>query len=321
MISGKHWDVIASGYVSMDRIIKLKTPIRTGFTSLVANKTSADIQYGGCSVNIAHNLCRLGRKALPVMRVGGDWDDIGFRSFLWEAGIPLDALSVMPEERTSLCYLLQDGEGRHTTLFYPGAMNGAFARPMTDAWFEGSRLAIMTVGSCPDNEMFFDQCKKHGLPLVFSAKGDADAFPRGFLHELLHYCRIIFSNEIEREAIESMFGESMENLVDNGRAEYLVTTLGREGSRCYYREGGVLRRIHIPACDLGPPVDTTGSGDGYVSGFLYGYLNGRPPRECALLGTVLASFIIEREGCCAGAPDEAALTARYTWFDNQLQGG
>lgn len=313
-MSNKKYDVITSGYVSMDRIIKLKKPARVGFTSLVENKTSTDIQYGGCSVNISHNLCKLGVTSMPIMRVGDDYEQIGFKAFLEEAGIPLDAVRQVPDERTSMCYLLQDNEGQHITLFYPGAMDGALAQPLPKEIFN-ARLGVLTVGSRPDNEIFLEGCKKRGLPVVFSMKGDLDAFPEDFLNELLHYSSIIFTNEVEREAIEAMCGKSMERLLEDGRCELLITTLGRQGSSCYYKTGGRVQKTHVPICDMGPPVDTTGSGDGYVSGFLYGYLKGKSPRECAMLGTVHASFIIEKEGCCTGAPTEKMLQQRCAGFE------
>ena len=59
-------DVLTSGYVSMDHIIKIDTPAKVGFTSLVTNQSNAQIFYGGCSVNIAYALCRLGMCAKPV---------------------------------------------------------------------------------------------------------------------------------------------------------------------------------------------------------------------------------------------------------------
>ena len=61
-------DVLTSGYVSMDHIIKIDTPAKVGFTSLVTNQSNAQIFYGGCSVNIAYALCRLGMCAKPVKK-------------------------------------------------------------------------------------------------------------------------------------------------------------------------------------------------------------------------------------------------------------
>ncbi len=314
------FEVITSGYVSMDRIIKLNSPAKIGFTSLVTNKTSADIRYGGCSVNISYDLHRLGIKALPIMRVGSDYEQIGFKSFLEDAGLPLDAAEVVEEERTSLCYLLQDNEGQHITLFYPGAMDAQFAHPLSDDIFLGAKLGVMTVGSLADNEIFFEACKKHNIPLVFSMKGDLNAFPRDFLNDVLHYSHIIFTNEVERDAIEQMFEMNMETLLDGKHCRLLITTLGKEGSRCYYKENNVTKEEYVPICDCSPVVDTTGSGDGFVSGFLYGYLKGKSPYECSVLGTVVSSFIIEHEGCCTGAPTEAELLERCKLFDETLKG-
>ena len=85
-------DVLTSGYVSMDHIIRIATPAKVGFTSLVTNKSNSKIFYGGCSVNIAYALCRLGMKAMPVLRVGGDYESNGFKKFLEEGNVPLDGI-------------------------------------------------------------------------------------------------------------------------------------------------------------------------------------------------------------------------------------
>lgn len=313
--------VITSGYVSMDRIIKLKSPARVGFTSLVTNKTSADIHYGGCSVNISYDLRKLGVEAVPIMRVGEDYEEIGFGNFLKEAGISLEATTVIEGERTSVCYLLQDNEGQHITLFYPGAMDGRLAAPPGNEIFRGAALGVMTVGSRRDNELFFEACKKNQIPLVFSMKGDMDAFPREFLEELLQYSTLIFTNEVERETIERIFGKDMSELLNTGKCQILVTTLGEKGSRCVYRENGRTKEAFVPVWPHCRLVDTTGSGDGFVSGFLYGYLKEKTPKECAKLGTIFSSYIIEQEGCCEGAPSEEMLLGRLEEFERFLKGG
>ena len=163
-----------------------------------------------------------------------------------------------------------------------------------------------------------------GVKRMFCMKqqGDMDAFPRDFLEELLHYSAIIFTNEVEREAIEQIFGFDMGVLLEEGQCRLLITTLGKDGSKCYYREGGKIRETFVPVCTCGgrPVVDTTGSGDAYVAGFLYGYLRDMTPRECAMLGTVLSSCVIEEEGCCTGAPTEEKLLERCRRFAEELKG-
>ena len=75
------YDVLTSGYVSLDHIIKVLTPVKKGCTSIIANADHNRIQYGGCSVNIAAALSMLGINTLPLIRVGEDFEQSGFKCF------------------------------------------------------------------------------------------------------------------------------------------------------------------------------------------------------------------------------------------------
>ena len=308
-------DVLTSGYVSMDHIIKIASPAKVGFTSLVTNKSNARIFYGGCSVNIAYALSRLGMVSLPVLRVGGDWEENGFRAFLEEGGVPLDGITVLPEEATSVCYLLQDNNNDHITVFYPGAMDGKYAGGMKDELFRGTRMGVITVAPEKDNREFFEKCRENQVPVVFGMKDDFDAFPETFLKELLTGSRIIFTNEVEREIIEKIYGFSdITELFEIGEAEIIVTTLGKDGSICYIREKDGIRQERIGICPVEEVVDATGSGDAYMAGFLYGYLKGYAPEECCKLGGTLSSFVIQSEGCCTNVPGEKELLEKFAGF-------
>jgi nucleoside kinase len=307
----KRYDVIASGYVSMDRIVKIRNPARVGYTSIVTNGDNARIWYGGCPINIAYLLSTLGLASLPIVRVGRDWIDNGFRDFLRAGKVSLDAIEVVEDDTTSNCYLIEDGAGEHVTVFYPGAQDGKYARPMKRDFFDESRIAVMTVGSTADNLEFFRNVKAAGLPLVFGMKADFDAFPAGTLDDFLRYSSIIFTNESERKEIERRMSlGSITDLLDAGSARVIVTTKGKSGSVFYEKRDGRVESASVPAAPSGHVVDTTGSGDAYMAGFLYGYLKGRDTPTCCALGSALAAFIIEAAGCCTNAPSEAALLAR-----------
>lgn len=314
----KKYDVITSGYVSMDHMLKIKTPAAVGFTSLIENKTNSKIYYGGCSVNIAYALCSLGLTAMPVLRVGDDYSETGFAKFLNEANVPTEAVSVVKDEITSVCYLIQDNKGQHITIFYPGAMDGRFFRPLDDALFENVGLGVITVASRPDNEEFFRKCMKHDVPVVFGMKADFDAFPEPFLKELLLSSKIIFTNEAERDTIEKLFQlTDITELFRISRAEIIVTTFGKEGSKYYRRrEDGSVETACIPICDCICVEDTTGSGDAYMAGFLYAYLKEMPMPDCCMMGSTLSSFIIEKEGCCTNVPSVDELMKRFIDFKN-----
>ena len=304
-------DVLTSGYVSMDHIIKIDRPARIGFTSLVTNPSNSVIRYGGCSVNIAYALCRLGIPAMPVLRVGADYETNGFKRFLEKGGVSLNATTIVEGETTSTCYLLQDNNNDHITAFYPGAMNGCYAKPLPDHLFAGLKLGVITVASCKDNKYFFEQCLKHEVPIAFGMKADFDAFPKDFLKRLLEESKIIFMNLAEKEEIKAMYGlTKIEQLFDHSRAQFLVTTLGKAGSICYSRLAKGIRQEEVGACFLDKIIDTTGAGDAYIAGFLYGYLKGCPPADCCRLGSAMSYFVLQAEGCCTNLPTEQELLAK-----------
>lgn len=310
-------EVLTSGYVSMDHMIKIKTPARVGFTSLIDNGSCSTTYYGGCSVNIAYALSRLGRSAMPVLRVGPDWETNGFKEFLVDGGVPLDATTVVDGETTSVCYLIQDNDGQHITCFYPGAMDARYHQELDPALFDGVRYGVITVAALPDNEEFYARCREAGVPVVFGMKSDDDAFPKPFLDELLHHSEVIFTNEAEREAIEGEFGlGSITDLFDKGEAKVIVTTIGAKGSTYYHLDEttGEIESACVPACDCMQVVDCTGGGDAYMAGFLYGLLAGRELAECCRMGSTLSSFVLEREGCCTGIPSADEFMNRYERF-------
>ena len=305
-------EVLTSGYVSMDHIIKLKTPAKVGFTSIVENQSSAEIFYGGCSVNIAYELCKLGIDAMPLIRVGKDYESTGFKSFLEEAKVPTRGVNIIEEDITGYCYLLQDNNNEHITIFYPGAMDRKYASGFKEELFKDAKLGVITVASIDDNMDFFRKCQKFNIPIVFGMKDDMEAFPEYFLKEILKESKIIFTNEVECEIIKYINGiTDIKELCIDGKVDILITTLGAYGSICYIRKGEKIIEKRIEAIRINNVVDASGGGDAYMSGFLYGYLKDFDPVDCCRFGTIMASHIIQKEGCLSNVPDESKLLGDF----------
>lgn len=55
-------------------------------------------------------------------------------------------------------------------------------------------------------------------------------------------------------------------------------------------------RIEIPAIAVDEVVDTTGAGDLYAAGFLFGYATGKPLETCGRLGSLAAGLVIQQIG-------------------------
>ena len=69
-------------------------------------------------------------------------------------------------------------------------------------------------------------------------------------------------------------------------------TRGERGSVIVAR----AERLHIEAFPVDKVVDTTGAGDQYAAGFLYGYANGHPLPICGKLGSLAAAEVISHYG-------------------------
>ena len=95
----------------------------------------------------------------------------------------------------------------------------------------------------------------------------------------------------------------------------IITTCGKNGSSYAAKmSDGSVDRGQIGCCPVRELLDTTGGGDAYISGFLYGYLRGYELLDCCCLGATLSAFVLEREGCCTGVPTESALLERFEAF-------
>ena len=103
---------------------------------------------------------------------------------------------------------------------------------------------------------------------------------------------IVFANE--HEVMSLYQTSSLDAAVDALEADckLAVVTRGEHGSLAA-RKG---ERISVNAMAINELVDTTGAGDLYAAGFLYGYTQDRSLTECAHLGSLAAGLVIQQIG-------------------------
>ncbi len=94
----------------------------------------------------------------------------------------------------------------------------------------------------------------------------------------------------------------------------IAVKLGGKGSLIC--QGPHAPVLHVPALGVNV-LDTTGAGDSYCGGFLAGLVAGRPVEECAVMGTVSASFVVQ--ACGALATPRPTPSERDSRFTSLLQ--
>lgn len=103
---------------------------------------------------------------------------------------------------------------------------------------------------------------------------------------------VVFANESEVVALfpGADFDAACAQLA--AKVKIAAVTRGAEGS--VVLSGG--ERIAVPAEPVAKVVDTTGAGDQYAAGFLYGLARGKPLDHCARLGHLAAGEVIGHYG-------------------------
>lgn len=103
---------------------------------------------------------------------------------------------------------------------------------------------------------------------------------------------IIFANEEEalRLTRSSDLDAALDRLAAGGQT--VAVTLGADGS--VVTRGG--ERTRVPAAPVAAVVDTTGAGDSYAAGFLYGLVNDLPLERCAQIGALAAAEVVSHIG-------------------------
>ena len=310
------YDVIVSGYISLDRVIKVSTELKPGKTSIVTNDNNVKLEYGGCGINFACDLDMLGKSVLPVIRVGYDYESSGFKRFLEYSNISTEAVEMIKDSATSCSYLIENPEMDHITLYYPGAMSENYFKSYKSEWFSNSKLGLMTVASVKDNKEFLNRCKNAKIPHFLGLKMDEDAFPKWFVKEVTSSVTGVFANEVEYEYfLTSNEVKTVEDIFDlNKGLEFVIKTKGKKGSEIYYREGKAITHLEIPILETDDFVSSVGSGDAFMAGFIFGMLEGYSKKECMYLGATLSTFIIEKAGATSNAPDRLQLLYRFNRF-------
>ncbi len=126
---------------------------------------------------------------------------------------------------------------------------------------------------------------------IFAAKGLTRLRP------LLRRCRVVLPSEGELRTLTGKgWKEGAETLLKEG-AEIVAVKLGERG--CYVTDG--KEKFQVEAFTV-KAVDTTGAGDAFSAGFLYGLVKGYDLFQCGRLGNFVASRCITKFGARAGLP-------------------
>ncbi|MBI2811920.1 MAG: adenosine kinase [Candidatus Melainabacteria bacterium] len=255
------------------------------------SKTSPTLRPGASAVNMLKGLNKLGHNCGLITTIGNDQEGDFFLNSLKEQGITLLLQTSNIPTGKSACLVTPNGE--RTMRTFLGASTENDRLQLKREMFQGiSHFHV------EGYQLYYQDLMRQSLKLAkeqnASISLDLSSFEavranKKIIWELLEngMVDLIFANSEEAYALTDLKAKEAAELL----ASYCgvaVVTLGEKG--CYISDG--TTQWQCPAMKVNV-VDTIGAGDLFISGFLHGFLMGKPIPVCAKFGTILASQVVQ----------------------------
>ena len=286
--------IIVSGSLAYDRIMDFPDyfsdhilPEKLHVLNISFTVNGMVERLGGTAGNIAYALSLLGEKPIILATVGHDYHRY-FES-LAKKNIASDSIKIIEEEFTASAYITTDRADNQITGFNPGAMKYPSCFDF-DRVNPQESIVIIAPGNLEDMINYPRSCKSRGIDYIFDPGQSLPMWNAQELIRCIDGSRILISNDYELELVINKTGLNRKKLLEKTRT--IITTLGEMGSRVCTPD----REIDIPAAEAKEVLDPTGAGDAYRAGLIKGLTEGRGIEQCAVMGSVCASFAVECYG-------------------------
>lgn len=320
-------DIIGLGALNMDLLYSVKRVVLDGET-IVDNFSSYP---GGSAANTIYGLARLGLKTGFVGAAGDDLYGQRLDDDFRNIGVDTGRIKFRVNAHTGQALCLTDKRIRSLYIL-PGANALLEWRDIDVAYFDQSRLVHFS--SFVDEAQLAVQRRLAGrlapsVQLSFSPGSLYTTKGAESLAPILRRTSKLFLNESElRQLTGGGLRHGAQACLNHGCRTVVVTSgqgippdeVGHllqspltEDIRlaAYIADGRdeiVVKARRIPERDI---QDTTGAGDAFAAGFLFGFLREKGLEECGLLGDTVAQLCIRKVGARAGLPALHELSDKY----------
>lgn len=261
---------------------------------------------GGSAGNTMAGLASLGGRGAYVGKVRDDQLGAVFRHDITAIGVRFSTPAATSGPSTARCLILVTPDAQRTMNTYLGASVALGPEDIDEAEIAAAQVTYLEgyLFDPPHAKEAFRKAARAAhaagrkVALTLSDPFCVERHRAEFRELLQNHVDLLFANEAE---ILSLFEtESFAEAARQVRGMCEVAALTRS------EKGSVVVAAHetheIPAAKPEKLVDTTGAGDLYASGFLYGFTRGRDLAVCGRLGSLCAAEVISHFGARPEAP-------------------
>lgn len=260
---------------------------------------------GGSVANTIGGIASLGGTPAFIGKVKQDVLGESFRTDLRGIGVHFDTPAALQGKATARCYIFVTPDAQRTMNTYLGACTGLSEDDINDALIARSQVTYVEayLWDMPHTiaaiKKAYAIAKKYQRKCAFTLSDlfCVERHREDFL-KLITTLDIVFANE--KELLSLMQTEDFEKAKESirGMCPVIAITRSEKGSVIVTSTDTII----TPAQEGLKVVDTTGAGDLYASGFLYGITQGWDLARSAKLATNCASLIIQQIGARPTTP-------------------
>jgi ribokinase len=299
------FDVLGFGALNVDTLLKVDKIASVEEESFIQDHIEA---CGGSAANTVVGLARLGCKVGFIGKVANDREGKMQIDCFKTEGVDTSGIIVATKGKSGSVFGLVDKKGARALYINSGVND--IIEPRDLKWDYVSQTNFLHLSSFVGEKSFRTQKKLMGsLPAdvkisfdpgsVYAQKGFASIEP------IIRNSYVLVPNVVELELLsgETDYRKGADFMIEMG-VKIVAVKLG--GNGCYVTDGQEQLRIEPYKVQV---VDTTGAGDAFCAGFLYGLIHNKNLAECGRLGNFVASRCVMQMGARAGLPYAKDLAA------------
>jgi sugar/nucleoside kinase (ribokinase family) len=270
---------------------------------------------GGSAANTVAGLASLGGRAAFIGKVSNDQFGGIFRHDIRAMRVRFETAPAMTGAPTARCLIFVTPDAQRTMLTFLGACLDLTEADVDPALVAAAKVTYLEgyLWDPPLAKLAFlkaaDLAHKAGREVALSL---SDPFcvgrHRAELAQLVeNHVDILFANEAEICALWETGDFDAALQATRGKCKIAALTRSAKGSVVLAGD-----EVHvIDAASVERVVDTTGAGDQYAAGFLYGHVAGRKPQSCGRIAALAAAEVIGHVGARPEVPLAEQVLAQF----------
>lgn len=315
MTESKHYDVVGIGnaivdvLASAEDIFLAEQGLHKASMALIDEERAEGLYQmmgpgtecsGGSAANTLAGLASLGGSAAFIGKVRDDQLGTIFRHDMRAVGVDFDTPAATSGPATARCLIFVTPDAQRTMNTFLGACTQVSQEDIDEqliaraqvTYIEGYLWDAPAAKSAIRKALAAARASGRKLAFSLSDVFCVDRHRDEFLDLVQNHLDIVFANENELKSLYQTedFAKAAKKI--QGTCDVAVITRSEKGCVVVTREA----IENVPGEKVAELVDTTGAGDLFASGFLYGFTRGWDLVACAKLGNRCAAEIIQQMG-------------------------